>query len=84
MAWAFGAGLVGHFHFIFGGSDSFGRSDGAKGVIEFAGFAVNNGLLAVLRAAKVVPEPAALAVAILVVPTVTFLAARFWGFVSHD
>ncbi len=80
---AFVAGLVGHFHFTFGLSDGFGRSAWRYGVIALAGFAVNNGLLAFLRAAKAIPEPAALTVAILVVPAGTFLAARFWGFVSQ-
>ncbi len=80
---AFIAGLVGHFYFTFGLSNGFGRSAWRYGVIAFAGFAVNNGLLAGLKAAKATPDSAALAIAILVVPAGTFLAARFWGFVSH-
>ncbi|WP_299567657.1 GtrA family protein [uncultured Sulfitobacter sp.] len=82
FAVAFVAGLVGHFHFTFGLSGGFARAARRYGVIACAGFAVNNGVLATLKTAGAIPEPVALALSILVVPAGTFLAARFWGFVS--
>lgn len=80
FAVAFVAGIFGHFYFTFGLSDGFLRSAMRYGLIACAGFGVNNGLLAVLKAAEVLPVSASLTVAILIVPVGTFLAARLWGF----
>lgn len=80
---AFVLGLLGHYHFTFPGRGPFGRALRRYGAIAVAGFLVNNVVLIGLVALGWVSEAAALAIAILLVPALTFLASRFWGFSSH-
>ena len=78
---AFVTGLVGHYHFTFPGTGSFGRAFRRYGVIALAGFLFNNVVLIGLMATGRVSEQVSLLVAILIVPATTFVASRFWGFV---
>jgi putative flippase GtrA len=81
FAVAFLAGLVGHYHFTFPGTGSFGRAFRRYGVIALGGFLFNNVVLIGLMATGRVSEQISLLVAILIVPATTFIASRFWGFV---
>jgi putative flippase GtrA len=73
---AFFVSFAGHRHYTFRRKGSMRRFF----VIALAGFALNNGLLSGIIAAEYVGEFAAITVATLAVPLLTFLAARLWAF----
>ncbi|WP_106478739.1 GtrA family protein [Phytohalomonas tamaricis] len=73
---AFSFSYLGHRHFTF-------KSEGNVikfFVIAFAGFALNNGLLAILLSVTDLPDYVALTITTLLVPLVSYFAARLWAF----
>lgn len=75
-------GLLGHHHFTFPGTGPFGRAFRRYGVIALAGFGINNAVLLGLEATGRVSPQFSLTVAILIVPALSFIASRYWGFAS--
>ncbi|GAB2795123.1 GtrA family protein [Halomonas shantousis] len=73
---AFSFSYLGHRHFTFNSEGSVAKFF----VVAFAGFALNNGLLAILLGVTQLPDYVALTITTLLVPIVSYLAARLWAF----
>lgn len=80
FAAAFTVGLAGHQWFTFRGVAPLQRSVWRYGAIALAGLLATNIVLEGLRASGALSDAAALTIAILVVPAISFVASRFWGF----
>ena len=81
---AFGVSFTGHYHWSFQSRMPRRRAAARFGLIALAGFLTGTVVLAGLIRAGVLPPEWAAAIATLVVPAVTFLASRFWGFRGAD
>lgn len=77
---AFFISFAGHYRWTFRAPGNARRAIKRFFLIAGTGFAANNGLLIVLlREGWLTPRYAAV-VAVAIIPAVTFLASRFWGF----
>ncbi len=78
---AFLVSYAGHYYVTFAGlADRFLGPIRAFFVIAALGFLANNGLLLWLLGRHFLGESQALIIAALIVPAISFLAARFWAF----
>lgn len=77
---AFVVSFTGHYHWSFQGAGNPGRAMRRLFLISSSAFLVNTALLASLLKAGWVSASVAAVVAAAVVPMISFLASRFWGF----
>lgn len=77
---AFFVSFAGHYKWTFCAPGNPRRAILRFLLIASAGFAANNGLLIILLGAGWLSPPGAAVVAVGIIPAVTFLASRLWGF----
>jgi putative flippase GtrA len=81
---AVGVSYLGNARFTFGRPALHGPQFVRFMVVSLAGFAVNAGLTWLLSDRLGWPFPATLAVIVVVIPALSFTAAKLWAFAAHD
>lgn len=80
---AFGISFVGNYRWTFGSPGNMGRAIKRFLLISVSAFVMNTLLLAVLLSGEWFSPVIAAIFSAAVVPLITFVASRFWGFVSN-
>lgn len=77
---AFGVSFCGHYFWTFRSSVGIGRAVARFFFIAVAGFLINSALLALLLRWTTLESTTCALIAVLIVPVLSFLASRLWGF----
>lgn len=77
---AFGVSFAGHYLWTFKKSGMMGRAARNFFMIAFGGFVANTWVLSVLLDQGWFSPFACITIAILIIPAMTFLGSRLWGF----
>ncbi|MEJ2125307.1 MAG: GtrA family protein [Alphaproteobacteria bacterium] len=77
---AFAVSYLGHYHFTFAKNSGHGQSLPRFFVVALTGFLGSLIVLKVIATQGVIPQAVSLTLSILVIPGLTYLAARIWAF----
>jgi putative flippase GtrA len=80
FAVAFCVGWAGHHWFTFKHSDQPLRSFGRYGVVAVTGFFVNTCILAILIVVGATSREWSVAISVLIMPALTYIASAIWAF----
>jgi putative flippase GtrA len=77
---AFAVSYLGHYHFTFAKNGSHGQSLPRFFLVALTGFLGSLMVLKVIAEQGAIPQAVSLTLSILVIPGLTYLAARVWAF----
>jgi putative flippase GtrA len=77
---AFAVSYLGHYHFTFAKDSGYGQSLPRFFLVALTGFLGSLLVLKVIAAQGAIPQAVSLTLSILVIPGLTYLAARIWAF----
>lgn len=77
---AFGVSYLGHYHFTFAGEGAHGKSLPRFFLVALSGFLASLVVLRGIAGYGGVPQAVSLTLSILVIPGLSYLAARAWAF----
>ena len=80
FAVAFAVSYLGHYHFTFAKDSGHGQSLPRFFLVALTGFLGSLLVLKVIAAPGAIPQAVSLTLSILVIPGLTYLAARVWAF----
>jgi putative flippase GtrA len=80
FAVAFAVSYLGHYHFTFAKDNGHGQSLPRFFLVALTGFLGSLLVLKVIATQAAIPQAVSLTLSILVIPGLTYLAARIWAF----